>query len=313
MSIIAGPFIKDRRLKILALLVLLFSFQAVATDIGHFLYPRDLKALQISGLEQLTSRARANLTWKKCDGKIESTIDATLCEILEESLGGWREADKTFWDEETNLIFFGERHIDVDIQLMMNSLLPSLYEAGYRTLALEMINKENQNAIDLFLNNEMTIDDFMNVFKKDWSYNSVGYQEMILTAKKLGMKIIGLDEREKAPADFSYDLIRRDQIMADVINDQFEKYPDEKIIAYTGRLHGYQVLSTRNEDVPTIAENVLFKNNFIKSESYFFVGKKESSLFKDLRKFLEVNQVRTSQIIKIPYFNPYVNGIIFTE
>jgi hypothetical protein len=292
------------------MLFLLFFNSAWATlPEDHFLFPRDLLAIQLIGIENSMSRSQLKRHRARC---LNDLFQNETCSILNDfyNPANHQSSTQSFWNPQTQIIFFGERHIDQQLQQELSAQLINLHQDGFDHLALEMFNSSAQEQIDAYLNNELSIEQILVVLGQDWSYRNEGYRLLLETAKSQGMKIIGIDNRRgnTNKLSFSEDLIRRDIHMASVLS----QYLDEKLIVYTGRLHSYHSFSLQGQPVvKTIISELKNYKPGLEIETYFLSIKRSSGLF---AKLLQMdNAPIINGVFKSPTLQPYIDGFVLSR
>lgn len=256
-----------------------------------------------SGLRRAVTRCQ--------EGSISSTPPFEVCSWL-----GKVEASDTgefnlsqILSKANQVIFFGERHLNIDVQEKMAELIEALSKERIQVLALEMINSRDQEAVDLYLQDDISLEEMKSIFEKGWKYESSGYMKMLEAAKKGGLKVLALDDRPRFnDSDFSENLIGRDIHMASVLNDYLRQNPTHNIIVYSGKLHAFKSLG--NDSVAdTIADIVKKENPLLRTSHYLMFGRKESSL---LRESLKALSLKTeNSFVKSEALAPYIDGAIF--
>lgn len=227
---------------------------ALPTDPSHFMYPLDREYLLLSGLEDLPYPAKLkHHLLKDCPMDSEkasqssaalrshiSSVELFLCQsfynskVLEWSLV----SSSRFWDADTQVLYFGERHIDITTQKTFANLIPKLAEEGFTTLAMEMFPFSTQQDIDGFLQGQVTLEEILTILKQHWSYSQEGYAEILIAAQKYNIRILGIDNRQDVQThDFMQNVYERDDIMSDQIAAHLEKHPQDKMAVYVGSLH----------------------------------------------------------------------------
>lgn len=296
--------------RILFLLLHFLISQALANlPEGHLLYPRDRLSIELIGIEPGLSLPAIKRQKNKCE---QDLLQNHLCTILRDFHNPTNHLSSTqeFWRSETQFIFFGERHIDQQLQLELSAQLNQLSQDGFDHLALEMFNSSVQAQLDAYVMDFISIEEILLVLSRDWSYQNDGYRVLLETAKSLNMKIIALDDRKKHPINdtFSDDLIRRDQHMVEILKN----YLDEKVVIYTGRLHAYKSFSLDGQSpVPTIMSELSKAKPELIMENYFLYTRKSSGLLANLLRLDSAPLIEG--VIKIPALKSYIDGVVLSR
>lgn len=259
------------------LLTLILSFlvglsaTALPLAMDHFLYPRDQEILWVSGIEQAIPRRKISQFRQECrEGRASSQAEPTCFylsffeEVSTSLLHG------SFERTQADFLFFGEVHIHSEIAYEMAALLPELRASGYTTLALEMFNESSQPDLDRYLEGTISLDEMVQILSEQWSYQNSGYAELLRVAKEQGFHIVALDHREEIDhPHMSSELELRDEAMVEVILRRKWRFPEEKWIVYSGKLHAYKTQSVQRR-VLTIAERIQQSLPDFSIESYMF-------------------------------------------
>ena len=115
-----------------------------------------------------------------------------------------------------------------------------------------MFNSSSQKDLDLYFEGHISDEEMEIILESQWNYKSAGYMEMIKAAKDNGTRIIGIDHRDllaDLSLDFSDELMERDRLMAQVINEELDKGLCGKMIVYTGKLHSFKSLGQKLDTV----------------------------------------------------------------
>ncbi len=276
----------------------------------HFLYPRDKYALQILGLTPLATLGQVDElaihfeSLHDCEDIPSHLLQA--CPLADTWLNKSKHLSTQypFWEtNKTQILFFGERHIDRDSQLRFKSLIPLFAQENFTVLALEMFNSSSQKYLDRFVNYEIDLDEILEILRSQWGYNLEGYGAILKSAREEGLKIIGIDDRNSfTDASFSDELILRDQHMAEILGHHL----DNKIIVYTGRLHAFLSLGDKT---PTVLDFLHENDPNLKAESYLLIGHRERNFWSHLRLIFDyetnINVFKSSKLL------PYINGILY--
>lgn len=274
----------------------------------HFLYPRDIDVLHISGIISVQSSGAILRTVERCQELELSHVQQLTCSYYNDLRDSKSSGEQAFWSQDTSLLFFGERHISLDGQFYFANLLPKLKTEGFDTLALEMFNTRDQKYLDQFLDGEINTVEILEVLTRSWNYHPIGYLEILLAAKDLGLQLLAIDNREVTGRLPVHDRLEQADIhMADILTQHFNKSPESKVIVFTGRLHAYQTLSQRNL-ISTIAEMVKLDRD-IQSESFLFFDQKEQSIIPTLAKKIQ-EKTPSKKVFRLNSISPYAQGVI---
>lgn len=276
-----------------------FAVGAVALPEGHFLYPRDKEVLWISGVEEAVSFNELRSLTKQC--KVVREFDS--CEWIENFKLSQNQTLDSFQFIE-QIIFLGERHIDLTHQAALKDIIE---KNDFNVLALEMFNSSDQASLDNYLKDQITSDELEEVLSRGWNYESSGYMQAIESAKKKGMKILGLDNRPAFDREeFSENLRKRDEHMAEVLNQYLKNNSKYRILVYSGKMHAFKSHSNENK-LKSLPQLV----NAEDKASYFLFGPKEKNLMThSARLFLDSEQ---SFVIKSQSFDGYIDAAIFLK
>lgn len=225
---------------------------------------------------------------------------------------------------ETDAVFFGEGHHDVDSQFEFSEILKQLHGQCYTTLAMEMFPASSQESLDQFFNNEISFEDIMTVFGQHWFYkNKEGYRQIIKTAKSLNMRIIGLDEPKLRNVDVWKDISDRDDFMSDVLADEildrranvFTKNPcDTKVVVYAGRKHAVKTFGAGLADglSQKLVNKLQSQNYTIQTENFGLIPFHRSAVYKGILSY--DRQLQNSSVIATHDDYSYImDAIIYVQ
>lgn len=211
----------------------LFIFTLNAS--AHFLDPIDKDLLLFLGIERGILYQKKHL--EKCTNELAewTTNSCNILSYLKTNHKNLDESIKIF--EQSQVVYVGETHLDQGAKHYLKRVLPDLKKIGYEVLAMEMFNQVDQDSLDKYLNNEISLNDLKVVMQKAWFYELSAYLELIEEAKFLGMRIVALDDRLTAPKEpMLENLIYRDEKMSQQLLRELQS-GSHKIIAFTGGLH----------------------------------------------------------------------------
>ncbi|MCO5113443.1 MAG: ChaN family lipoprotein [Bdellovibrionaceae bacterium] len=215
----------------------------------HILYPMDYEYLLLENIESLPSKSQAQRMIPQCldsDRGVTTTSVSYeqakrdfVCSTLEAQASDWAKVKRQrFWNEDTQVLYFGERHIDIPVQKELAGMLDLLASEGFRILAMEMFPFSAQKDLDDFFNDKISLEEILSVLNAHWTYSQDGYAEILKSAKKNKIKIIGIDQREGVQnSDLLQNIVVRDDTMASQIALHLERNPNDKVIVYAGALH----------------------------------------------------------------------------
>lgn len=268
--------------------------QGLTLDAQHFLYPLDYEYLLFNGLEDLPHISAAKGIAEDCDLNFVSLRTAQdvrkeiLCRIYKKvNIDSWDHVrTQAFWGRDAKVLYFGERHLDVHIQVEFSKILAELRRDGFTTLALEMFPKSVQGDLDDYLADRISLSQILKILSQHWSYRQSGYSKILQEAKLNGFKIIGIDQREGVQnKDLLQNILERDDIMASTLGQYMLDHKNEKLVVYVGALHAPLKYSDTGM-VKTQAEKlskILGDHNLnVEIESYIFKNGTKNTLFKNI-------------------------------
>lgn len=297
-------------MKIKALTTLIFSLTysqlAFSTPLpsDHFLAPRDVEVMWISGIETPANARALAREYEKC----HTSKAFNSCEWFEtfEKMEVTELSTHDFISR-AQVTFFGERHIDQLNQKSMAQIIKN--SKGLDVLALEMFNVSDQAALDSYLSGELSFEGIKEVLNHSWNYNDEGYLEMIKAAKEMGVKILAIDERSLFDAlPFSENLIERDKHMANVLSVYLKENPTDNIFVYTGKMHSFKSLS-KESNIQSVTQILEKEITGLSVKNYFLFAKKENAL--PLHSMRIVSQNRDQVVVESEALKPYVDGAVF--
>lgn len=142
-------------------------------------------------------------------------------------------------------------------------------------LCLECFSQSDQKILDLFLKNEITLEELKQKSKWDqqWGFPFEHYAPLLVLAKERGFLLFALDMRMKGE---SADILkRRDEFMAKKIVEVQKMHPQLCVYAIVGEYH----LAKRNLPTQVLVEEPSLKNKIVtlhldSAELYFKLGKR---------------------------------------
>jgi uncharacterized iron-regulated protein len=165
--------------------------------------------------------------------------------------------------ESAKVVFIGEHHPNESSRKYVISQLGDLKEKGFTVLALEMFNSKNQELLDRFSKNEASSKDLLMYLKAEWGWRPETYVALLEEAKKLGMKLVAIDDRTGG------DTPARDQNMAQVLAKLVVEQPETKIVVFSGGIHAslesrerMHFLFKKKTGLPTFSIMIDWKNDF---------------------------------------------------
>jgi len=305
--------------KALLLVFIIVAHQALAqpsetrpgtSQSDWFLAPRDKVALFLIGIE--TPFRNFNQFEKKKEKCLAGhLLPFQLCQTIEKIQivpKIYEISLDSFLDEETSLLFIGERHSDQYPKELLTQWLRELQETyGFDTLGLEMINSKDQNILDSYLEGIVTEDDFKKLFEEEWHYPSEGYLALIREAKRIGLSIVALDAREKGSIrDMSESLSKRDRHWGKVITKHFKNQNKSKMVVLSGKLHALE--SFKTESLETEIEITKRESN-IKAQSALIFEDRASFLQKAIIEHYYPDQ--TQYLYKGADLSPFASALIY--
>ncbi len=223
--------------------------------------------------------------------------------------------DRDFFlaNTETDVIFFGEGHRDLETQLEFSRLLKSLKAQGFSTLALEMFPKSTQKYLDQYSQGQISLDQIVAVLEDHWFYNSFGYREILQQARTLNMKIIGIDDRQNIThPDLWINVALRDTFMAESLAEYIGK-TFEKVVVYSGKMHAVKSFGRGHEEGMSQKLVQLFdeqKKYQIRTENILFFRADISDIYQDI--FMsESDFTNQNLLVKNSDYSYIADGIIY--
>lgn len=269
-----------------------FIPQAKAVPDPH-LPPIDLRVTLALGISELTP---IRSQYRRCEIASPSTNQSTpfsvdACSALSYVRKNVRPVprntpeEKSLFQSWSQVVYFGEVHLDEQSKDFVKTILPSLKAQGYDTLALEMFEAKDQKILDDFYENRSSLEQVGQALKASWNYDAKPYLRMIEAAHREGMRILALDNRIPGHQNFIADLIRRDRFMAEQVLLHLQKNPKSKVVAYTGGLHAVCRL-TEDGSMPTQVE--ILNASGISANCFTLRAKKKSGLYSGAAHFLDL-------------------------
>lgn len=237
-----------------------------------------------------------------------------LCKLAKADIKHWRYYGRSLnINPDTQVLFFGERHLDQGLQIEFSNLLYTLHAKGFLTLAMEMFPKSTQKDLDLYFQGQISLDEIIDVLSKHWAYKKDGYRKILTVAKSLNMKIIGLDDRTNPlKLDFWPEFYQRDSFMAQNLAHEFMT-SNSKIVVYTGSLHSMKSFGDKDYE-PTLTQK--FKSQLqqhsldIKTQNFILRNTEVSRPYKALtelnKKYKNQNIITHSEELSL-----YSDGVIY--
>lgn len=186
------------------------------------------------------------------------------------------------WENETPVLFIGERHtLKSDKDEIIRSL-PMLKKLGMTHLAMEMLREEQQQIVDNYLAGKITREKVLEIFKDGWDKGPgipEKYMELLDAAKSNGMRILAIDLYTASSEYSTEEFFRKRNANWARIAESVLKDKKAKILFYCGQSHsGYnKVDDSANE----ILEKMGIRSKVIEfaggevapEDAYFFVDK----------------------------------------
>lgn len=308
------------RVSSLAMKALLLIFTALTLSLkllalelphDHFLAPRDYEVMWLAGIESPVSVSQMRMALKKCEQQTTYTvINFDTCSWIEAMKNAEVKSLSSYqFGTQAQITFFGERHISPDVQLNMATIINQAGPNQVHALALEMFNENSQAYLDAYLADEINDNEIRAVLTSAWNYNSDGYMEILKAAKKKGLKLIALDDRDLFAQDsFSDNLKNRDEQMGQVLIEYLTRNPSHQIWVYSGKLHAFKSMGRRPQ-IATIADHLKNWKSDLSTAHYLFFGKKESALLPLSFKLISGSEEKV--VLRSPEIAPYIDGAIF--
>ena len=170
---------------------------------------------QISGTFQATAGRQLEA---KRSYWLSKKLHLDSSEMIKSSFSDYREIFKQTASQK--VVMINENHAFPEHRVFTTSLLPTLYEQGFRYLALE----------DL-LDRDFTINDRAIAHTSDGFYmNEIMFAELVRKARSLGFTLVAYDNND----EFDY---KRDSLGAVELKKVFDKNPDAKMLIHCGFGH----------------------------------------------------------------------------
>lgn len=168
-----------------------------------------------------------NSRYKKLVKKAEnSNLDNAKAEMISK-----KNSNDSLWQQEIvkaarnkKLIMFNENHFYPNHRTVLRKVLPELYDMGYKYLALEALEYDENDEINL--REKLKIED-------GFYTREPQFIELIRTAKSLGITLISYDDLAK---DGNREINQADNIYEKI----FEKNPNAKAILLAGVSHIFE-------------------------------------------------------------------------
>jgi hypothetical protein len=223
------------------------------------------------------------------------------------------------------VVYIGEFHGDYESKEALTKNMQAFHDKGFAYLGLEMIETKKQDLVDAYVPGQEN-EALRTYLKEHWGYDTNAYMELIDSAKRAGIRVVGIDNRDK-------DLIGKtmylglkaslaDEPMARAIAGVLGNDKSKRMLALTGLLHAIQNRGSQfmGQSSPISADwrlgltqpQTLKKNYGITSQTYLIEGsdrlnKPQNAIREDLR-ILGIDP--TQVYIPIPE-GESVNGIMF--
>lgn len=276
--------------------------------------PVDLEFNYFYDLEGYSSSKYFASVLKQCGSAQLSEYKKYLCNLADSKVELLKSNDFGKYIERFNdVLFFGERHVDYEAQNEFAGILHVLHKQGYNTLAMEMFPASTQDHLDLYSQDQLSLDNLMTVLKEHWNYKNDGYRVILKTAKKLKMRIVGIDDRTKISNVFWSDLFYRDDVMAQNLTLEYLASGQQKMVVYTGRLHATKSFGS-NPQIQSLSQKL--KNNLqsygldIHVQNYIFRLVLKGKAYKHLLN-LHVQHDDQTTMVSSDYFKKYIDGTIY--
>lgn len=297
-------------LGILALLLCAQGGNAAPIPPGENFSPADQEAMFLVGLgyENITPFG-ASTIWKKCQRPEGYPLRPEFCahgEILEKN---HKPIDQFSWsDLSARAVFFGEMHLDLQGKAFMKAHLKDLAAQGFGAVGLEMFNVTSQDVLDRYFNDAASLEEVATFLSRDWGYGPGPYIEIVAEAKRQGMRVIALDNRDSfGEMDFYTLLHARDKAMAQVLAERLARDPSLRVAIFCGQLHAMQSFSKENlvASLPT-----LLRNDYgFSTNSVMLYGAKDRNALNSLAKAVEGDS--TAFTVALPKDYGYGEYLIF--
>jgi len=167
---------------------------------------------------------------------------------------------------EVPIIYFGEKHGDLQPKKMFLEEMNTLKMSGITHLAMEMFNSNRQEMLDQYYSDELPREEIINLLRDEWGWLPNAYMEVVDAAKENSIKIIALDGRHLIVDEEGLEeKLKRDYHMAQVLGKVYNQTSTDRIVVFAGQSHTQQIGSLN----PTQPE-ILLTEEGIKSISYVF-------------------------------------------
>lgn len=153
--------------------------------------------------------------------------------------GSWRRLAQKDFDRQVHqaqVVFWGDFH---GVRQYQRSLVRTLDRLGVGSMAhfclgLECIPIEHQKSVDLFLQHEISEEEFLKLVKWEqiWGFPWEHYRPLFLAAKTLGFPILALNENSKRATTEI-----REKKAFRILQNYLKKYPEARVWVLFGEYH----------------------------------------------------------------------------
>jgi|GEM_PF-2938248 hypothetical protein len=279
--------------------------QAVPLPEQDLFYGRDAETLWINGSALPYPLYRHQEILKSCSLRADSF---PACAFLQE-LRAYQPGNFLERAQGQDMLFIGESHLSSASRNFVGASLADLQAQGFTTLALEMCDAKDQGRIDAYIEGRISERELFEFFKTTWDYADESYMNLFRRAKALGLKVIGMGERDKIKdIPFGMESLQRmDENFAHFLVAYRDSHPSERLVIYAGRQHAFKSLSEEKKELSVREEVAALRPNW-KTLSVALYGA-NSYDGKYLRNFFG----RASDEAAV-YFSPvasYFEGLVF--
>lgn len=175
------------------------------------------------------------------------------------------------WDNETPVLFIGERHDVISDKDELIKNLPNFRKNGngITHIAMEMLEEHHQKIVDDYYDDKIDRERVLEIFKKGWDKGHgipEKYMEIIDTAKSNGVRVLAIDLYTESSDFFTGNFFReRNANWARIATQILSEDKEAKILFYCGQSHsGYNEVDD--------SANEILKGMGIKSKVIEFAG-----------------------------------------
>lgn len=134
-------------------------------------------------------------------------------------------------------IFVADRHTNTEGKNALIASFSDFRKQGVTHLALEMFDPISNRALQAYFNKRMSDEELFSELSRFWSWNREDYVALVRAARDAGIRLLGIDEREKSILGRQLTPHERDQFMVQHIGELITRDASTRVLVLVGRIH----------------------------------------------------------------------------